>query len=99
MINLIRNLNKKSMELTKEHFDQSVKGLATQQSLNQMADDLKDVKKTVNSHTSALDAISANTQSWTIEKAAMTGRMNRHAEAIRLLAEKLGVKLENFDVA
>lgn len=87
------------MELTKEHFDQSIKGLATQQGLNQLADDLKDVKKTVNSHTSTLDAISLNTQNWTVEKAAITGRMNRHAEAIRQLAEKLGVKLENFDVA
>lgn len=87
------------MELTKEHFDQALKGLATQQSLNDLADDFKEIKKTVNSHTSTLDAISVNTQSWTLEKAALVGRMNRHAEAIRQLADKLGLKLENFDVS
>jgi len=73
--------------------------LATSDELKSIAKEINDVKKTLNSHTSTLDAISVNTQSWTLEKAALVGRMDRHADAIRQLADKLGLKLENFDVS
>jgi hypothetical protein len=45
------------MELTKEHFDQAVKGLATQQSVDELAGRMTIVEQLLNSHTTALDAL------------------------------------------
>lgn len=73
--------------------------LATSEELKLATEQISSVQETLSSHTTTLDAISVNTQSWTLEKAALVGRMNRHAEAIKQLADKLGVKLQNFDVA
>ncbi len=45
------------MELTKEHFDQTIKNLATQESVNNIATDVANVQKTLITHSTALDTL------------------------------------------
>jgi hypothetical protein len=62
--------------------------------LDPIKKDVAAMKETLDSHTATLDAIAKNTQNWEVEKAALTGRMNRHEEVIKRLAIKVGLKLD-----
>lgn len=60
--------------------------------------DLKSVPETLNSHTTALDAIYKNTQNYKAESASVLSRMKRHERWIAQIAEKVHVRLEGLDL-
>jgi hypothetical protein len=79
------------MELTKEHFDQALQGLATQESVDELAGRMTKVEKILNGHTTALDAIAQNTKTWDMELPVLRERLQRMEDWITRAATKLGV--------
>ena len=57
---------------------------------------LKQIQKILNSHTSALDTVVKNTNNWQTEMTTMRGQIERQEKAIKLLAEKLNLDVENI---
>jgi len=55
------------MELTQEHFDKAIKNLATQESLDKLSQAVGDVKQTLDTHTTSLDALAKDVKSLTEE--------------------------------
>jgi glycogen synthase len=106
-------LNPTSMsEITKEHFDQALKGLATkkdldviltgianlatQESLNQVSDRLTTIEGILNQHTTTLDAIVKDTSNWNTEMIVMRERMKRYEDALKLVGQKLNLDLQTL---
>jgi septation ring formation regulator EzrA len=95
------------MELTKEHFDDVLKTLATKNDLQPIKTTLAAVMEIASDHTSALtaiqhnlnehsttlDTIAKNTSNWESELTIMRDRVERHENALKLLAGKLGVDI------
>lgn len=82
------------MELTKEHFDQSIKGLATQESVNELAGKLATVETTLASHTTSLDGLAKGVKKVLDEKTISVARFDRLEHWAQLVGAKLGIKLE-----
>jgi hypothetical protein len=82
------------MELTKEHFDQAVKGLATQESVDELAKTVAQVQMTVNGHTSALDQILKKKQSKEDNRTVSVARFDRLEHWAQQVGKKLGITLE-----
>ena len=82
------------MELTKEHFDQAVKGLATQASFAELAETVSEIKRTVDSHTAALDGLAKDVKTLLGEKAVSAARFERLEKWAQQVGQKLDIKLE-----
>jgi hypothetical protein len=82
------------MELTKEHFDQAVKGLANQDSVNELAGRLATVETTLASHTTTLDGLAKDVRKVLDEKTVSVARFDRLEHWAQLVGQKLGIKLE-----
>ena len=105
------------MELTKEHFDQVLKGLATkdefkglgsdvaaikagivnlatQDSLNELANTVAEIKQTVDVHTTALDTLLKAHKTRKDENIISIDRFTRLELWAKQVGEKLGIKLE-----
>jgi phage shock protein A len=83
------------MDLTREHFDAAIKGLATQLSLDELAERVATVEQTLASHTTSLDAIAKNTAHWRTEAAALHLAYSRHDAWLHQIAGKLGMELSD----
>jgi hypothetical protein len=79
------------MELTKEHFDQALKGLATQESVDDLAARMSTVEQLLNSHATFLETIAQNTKTWDMELPVLRQRLQRMEDWITKAAPKLGV--------
>lgn len=64
--------------------------------VRELKTDMRTVKKTLNAHTTTLDAIYKNTEHWKTEAASLQNAIKRHEDWIAQLADKLGVKLEGL---
>ena len=82
------------MELTKEHFDKAVKGLATQESVDELARTVAQVQLTVNGHTTALDQLLTKKQSKEDNTTVSVARFDRIEQWAQQVGQKLGIKLE-----
>ena len=82
------------MELTKEHFDQAVKGLATQDGLDELVKTVSQMQITLNVHTTALDTLLKERQTKTDEKTISAERFMHLELWAKQVGEKLGIKLE-----
>jgi len=82
------------MELTKEHFDQALKGLATQQSVDELAGRLTEVEKTLSAHTAALDQLLHKKKIKDDERTVSVERFDRLEHWAQQVGQKLGIKLE-----
>jgi predicted nucleic acid-binding Zn-ribbon protein len=86
------------MNLTKEHFDQMIEGLATKKDLALFAtaeellsvsakiDQLQD---TLDAQGTTLDSLAKQTKDWNVEVTVMRNRMERYESALKVLAAKL----------
>ena len=81
------------MELTKEHFDQAIKSLATTEQLTELSTKIEAVQETLASHGELLDAVAKNTQDWNTELMAVRARLDRHDQWFKKVSEKLNLKL------
>src|ERR1035438_1458183 len=91
-------------QLTQEHFDEIVAGLAskddlkaiksgiahlaTQESLNRVSDRLTTIEGILNQHTTTLDAIVKDTSNWSTEMVVMRDRMERYEHALKTVGGK-----------
>ena len=82
------------MELTKEHFDQAIKGLATQDSVDELVGRLTTVETTLASHTTTLDGLAKDVKKLLDEKTVSVARFDRLEHWAQLVGEKVGLKLE-----
>ena len=82
------------MELTKEHFDQAVKGLAMQDSLNELIKTVAEVKKIVDVHTTALDTLLTASKNKADAGTVSSERFERIERWAGQVGQKLGIKLE-----
>lgn len=97
------------MELTKEHFDQAIKNLAsvtktvdtvavhTASLVTDMMDvkkQIKEIRLTLDSHTNALDQLVKQTKDWNTEMVMVRARLDRHDQWFKQIAEKVDVKLK-----
>ena len=82
------------MELTKEHFDQAVKGLATQDSLDELVKTVSEMQIALNVHTTALDTLLKARQIKTDEKTVFAERFTRLELWAKQVGKKLGIQLE-----
>ncbi len=82
------------MELTKEHFDQALKGLATQQSVDDLAGRLTTVETSLGVHTTALTNIATDVKTLLEHKTTTDHRLERIEHWAQQAGEKIGVKLE-----
>ena len=81
------------MELTKEHFDQAVKNLATNEQITELSTKIEAVQETLTTHGGLLDAVAKNTQDWNTELVAVRARLDRHDQWFKQVSEKLNLKL------
>jgi ABC-type transporter Mla subunit MlaD len=81
------------MELTKEHFDQAVKNLATNDQITELTTKIEAVQETLATHGGLLDAVAKNTQDWNTELVAVRARLDRHDQWFKQVSEKLNLKL------
>ena len=81
------------MELTKEHFDQATKNLATNEQIAELSTKVEAVQETLVSHSGLLDAVAKNTQDWNTELIVLRTRLDRHDQWFRQVSEKLNLKL------
>jgi hypothetical protein len=82
------------MELTKEHFDQAIKGLATQQSVDDLASRVTTIEKTLSQHTSALEKLLTKKKTKDDENTVSAERFKRIEDWAVQVGQKLGIKLE-----
>jgi hypothetical protein len=82
------------MELTKEHFDQAIKGLATQDSVDELVGRLTTVETTLANHTTTLDGLAKDVKKLLDEKTVSVARFDRLEHWAQLVGEKVGLKLE-----
>jgi hypothetical protein len=82
------------MELTKEHFDQAVKNLATQESVDELAKTVAQMQITVNGHTTALDHLLKKKQGKGDDKTVSVARFDRLELWAQQVGQQLGIKLE-----
>ena len=59
-----------------------------------LKEDMKDVKATVDSHTTTLDKILKKAGDWNTEAASLRSAIKRHEEWINQIASKVGVDLK-----
>ncbi len=78
---------KKDLDLLHVEFKQQLEPIKKQ---------LAGIRSTVDSHTTSLDAIVKNTNDWNIEMTVMRERMDKYEKAIKLVADKLNVNIENI---
>ena len=81
------------MELTKEHFDQVTKNLATNDQVAELTTKVDAVQETLASHSGLLDAVAKNTQDWNTELIVLRARLDRHDQWFKKLSDKLNLKL------
>jgi len=70
--------------------------LATQQSLNDMANRLITIEGILNQHSTALDAVSVDVKDWNAEMTLMRNRMDRYENALKLVGQKLNLDLKTL---
>ena len=61
--------------------------------IHPLAEDVKAIRETVDSHTTTLDTIVKNTEHWKTEAAAIKSELDRHDRWIKEIAQKLRIKL------
>ena len=82
------------MELTKEHFDQAVKGLATQESVEDLSKTVDQIKLTQDNHTMVLGQMVTEKKKKEDKKVISEDRFDRLEHWAVLVGKKLGIKLE-----
>jgi hypothetical protein len=92
------------MELTKEYFDEVVKGLVTKPDLARLAtgEELNNVdgkidrlQTILDQQTIALDAIARDVKDWNTEIVAVRARLDRHDQWFKQISDHLSLKLDN----
>lgn len=92
------------MELTKEHFDKVVEGLASKKDLHHFAtaEELQKVSATVDDivrildrQTTVLDGIAKDVKDWNTEMVMVRARLDRHDQWFKQMAEHINIKLQN----
>ncbi len=82
------------MELTREHFDKTVKLLATQESLDELVEKVTEVEKTLSEHTTTLDSLATDVKKLSEDKIVDTYQFDQAKEHIEQLAKHTNLKLE-----
>jgi C4-type Zn-finger protein len=82
------------MELTQEHFDQAIRALATQESVNELATRITTMEGVLNTHTTALQQLVSKKKTKENEDTVSLQRFKRLEDWAQKVGDKLGVKLE-----
>jgi hypothetical protein len=88
------------MDLTKEHFDQMIEGLATKkdlvlfataEELSSVSEKIDHLQNTMNGQGTTLDSLVKQTKDWNVEMTVMRNRMERYENALKVVATKLNL--------
>ncbi len=82
------------MELTQEHFDKSVKLLATQQSVDDLTVRVDTIERNQNIHTKALDRLLKDMETRDQERIIGAERFKRLEDWAKKVSEKIGIQIE-----
>lgn len=87
------------MELTKEHFDKVVSGLATNTELDNKLEPINTklaaIEETVSSHTASLDAIAKDVKVLLQAKIVSEYRLEKIEHWAQQVGDKVGIRLEH----
>ncbi|MCX6811117.1 MAG: hypothetical protein NT039_00265 [Candidatus Berkelbacteria bacterium] len=94
MNNQFGKVDKRSNEQDKKIDKLIIEVIATREDVNKLKDEVRDLKNTVNSLVIAVDKLAKSVENLTHEYSAINVQIKRHEEWIKLVANKVGVKLE-----
>jgi hypothetical protein len=79
------------LRLTRKHFDGAVKGLASQQSVDELADKLSALQQSLNGYSAALAALATDVKTLLDEKTVSAHRFDRPQRSAQKVGDRLAV--------